>query len=80
MPVCLNREIKKDEILGSDADAVIIATGSVPKVFSLGDDNKVFTAEQVLMNKKDPGKKVAVIGGGLVGCDAARYAQQYVFS
>lgn len=71
VPVCLNREIKKDEILGSDADAVIIATGSVPKVFSLGDDNKVFTAEQVLMNKKDPGKKVAVIGGGLVGCETA---------
>ena len=48
VPVYLNREIKKDEILGSDAYVVIIATGSVPKVFKLGDDSKVLQQSRFL--------------------------------
>ena len=40
-------------------------------MFSLGDDEKVYCAEQVLMNQKDPGDRVVVVGGGLVGCEMA---------
>ncbi len=52
-------------------DAVIVATGSRPKRFSLGDDEKVYTAEQVLLGERDPGQTVAVVGAGLVGCELA---------
>lgn len=71
VPVHLNKEVKKDFILQSEADAVIIATGSKPKMFHLGDDEKVFTAADVLIGKKKAGEKVVVIGGGLVGCETA---------
>ena len=71
VPVYLNTRVTKEMVLGSDCDAVIVATGSRPKMFSLGDDEKVYCAEQVLMNQKDPGDGVVVVGGGLVGCEMA---------
>ena len=52
-------------------DTVIAATGSRPKIFSLGDDDKVFAAEEVLTGAKDPGETVIVVGAGLVGCELA---------
>ena len=76
VPVHLNTEISAEEIKSSDADTVILATGSVPKVFSLGSDDKVYTAAQVLMNEKDAGDKTVVIGGGLVGCETALWLAQ----
>ncbi|WP_236894558.1 FAD-dependent oxidoreductase [Clostridium beijerinckii] len=69
--VNLNSEITKEQILSYKADSVIIATGSTPKVFSLGDDEKVFTAADVLLGKKESGNNTVVVGGGLVGCELA---------
>lgn len=71
VPVMLNTEVTKEMVLEGDYDTVIVATGSRPKMFSLGEDEKVYSAEQVLLNKKDPGSRVAVVGGGLVGCETA---------
>ncbi len=76
VPVHLNTELTKEDVLGMDCDAVIIATGSEPKRFSLGDDDRVFTASEVLLKEKDPGKTAVVIGGGLVGCETALHLAQ----
>jgi 2-enoate reductase len=74
IPVHLNKEIRKEDVRGYDA--VIVATGSTPKKFSLGDDAKTFTAAEVLLKQKNPGKKTVVVGGGLVGCELALWLKQ----
>ena len=76
VPIHLNTELTKDDVLKCDADAVVIATGSTPKRFSLGDNTKVFIAADVLMEKVDVGDKTVVIGGGLVGCETALWLAQ----
>ena len=60
----------------SSYDTVIFATGSRPKKFSLGSDEKVFLAEDVLLDKKNPGKSTIIIGAGLVGCELALHLRE----
>lgn len=74
--VHLNTELNEEEIKAMDYDTVILATGSKPKVFSLGDDSHTYTAEQVLLKQKVAGKKTVVVGGGLVGCETALWLAQ----
>lgn len=76
VPVHLNSELSAQDIMNSDADAVIIATGSTPKIISLGDDDKVFTAEEALNESVEVGEKTVVVGGGLVGCETALWLAQ----
>lgn len=76
VPVHLNTEITKDGIVNSDADAVIIATGSNPRIIKIGEGENVFPAADVLMDKADVGDKTVVIGGGLVGCETALWLAQ----
>jgi len=67
-------------------DAVIIATGATPlaleEVCGI-DDEKVVTASQVLHDEVELGRKVAIIGGGIVGTEAglvvAEQGKQVVF-
>jgi len=66
-----NAEVTADIIKNSGFDAVIIATGSKPKIFNLGDNSKVFVAADILVGKVIPGDKVVIIGAGLVGCELA---------
>lgn len=75
--VHLNEKVTSEKILASGCDTVIIATGSKPKFFSLGDDDKVFTAAQVLLKEKDCGNSTVVVGGGLVGCETALWLAQH---
>ncbi len=64
-------EVTAEMIRIGCADAVIIATGSTPKMFSLGDNSKVYPAAEVLIGKKDSGMNAVIVGGGLVGCETA---------
>ena len=71
VPVHFHACVDREMVLAGNYDAVIIATGSGPKVFSLGDDERVYPAAQVLTGEKDCGDTTVVVGGGLVGCETA---------
>ena len=57
------------------ADAAIIATGSVPLRLPIPglEDCGCVTAEDLLTGKFNPGHRVLVVGGGMVGCEAAEF-------
>lgn len=55
----------------TDADVVILATGSTPRKLSIEGAENVYTAEEILLKKKEAGNSTIVIGGGLVGCETA---------
>lgn len=68
--VRLNTEVKKVEEIS--ADEVVIATGAVPRRFDhLVGIEKSMEACDYLLGKKEVGKKVAIVGGGLTGCEIA---------
>ncbi len=69
--VTLNKKVEKADVMSGDFDAVIVATGSRPKRFSLGDDEHVHTAETVLNGECSVGDSIVIVGGGLVGCETA---------
>ncbi|MBE6023526.1 MAG: 2-enoate reductase [Cellulosilyticum sp.] len=71
VPVHLNTIVTKEDVLKEKYDAVIVATGSTPKRIILEDEAHVYTATEVLKKEKQCGDSVAIIGGGLVGCEAA---------
>lgn len=58
-------------ILAAAPDVVIIATGSNPVVLDMPNPHSlpVYTASEVLMNTDLVGKRVAIIGAGLVGAE-----------
>ncbi len=67
--VKLNTEVKDVKALG--ADEVVIATGAVAKRIPVKGAEKAIEAVDYLLGKKSVGEKVAVIGGGLTGCEIA---------
>jgi len=66
-----NTEVTAAMVHDTMADAVIIATGSLPRVFDLGNNEKVYVAADVLTGKKSAGNSTVIVGGGLVGCETA---------
>jgi 2,4-dienoyl-CoA reductase-like NADH-dependent reductase (Old Yellow Enzyme family)/thioredoxin reductase len=75
--VKINRGQSVDEVYVKSLkpDAVILATGAQPTTLNIpGADNaNVFDAVDVLNGKPVQVDRVAVIGGGLVGCETAEY-------
>ncbi|MTK10735.1 MAG: NAD(P)-binding protein [Clostridiaceae bacterium] len=66
-----NTEVTKEMVKDFNADEVIVATGSKPRKLTIQGSDKVYTAEEVLLGKKDAGNSTIIIGGGLVGCETA---------
>lgn len=71
-------EATKDLIMEENADTVIVATGSKSILLDLPgkDQNKVVTAEEILLNEDLAGNEIVVVGGGLVGCETALWLTQ----
>ena len=68
----LNCEVTPEMIKEIAPDAVILATGSDDLILPIKGIENAVTAMDVYMNDfKQLGKKVIVLGGGLVGCEAA---------
>ncbi|QUH29773.1 oxidoreductase [Vallitalea guaymasensis] len=72
----LNIDASKEIIKYFAPDEVLIATGSNPRQLAIKGADNVYVAEDVLMGKEAVGEKVAVIGGGLVGCETALWLKQ----
>lgn len=71
----LNTEADADTLKELQADAIILATGSTPLILPIPGLNEsgYVTAQDMLLGKAEVGKKALVVGGGMVGCEAAEY-------
>lgn len=74
--VNLNCSVTEDAISSYGADEVIVATGSTPVVIPFGGNGKAVLANEVLLGKVKTGKDIAIIGGGLVGCETGLWLAQ----
>lgn len=74
--VRLNKEATKDEVVKGNFDKVVLATGSGPVMPPIKGIENAVPANDYLLGLKQPGKKVVVIGGGLVGCETAAYMKE----
>lgn len=70
-----NTEADEETLRSLSPDTIIVATGSNPLVLPIPglSDCGYITAQQLLDGKAEAGKKVLVVGGGMVGCEAAEY-------
>ncbi|BDR16613.1 FAD-dependent oxidoreductase [Vibrio sp. STUT-A11] len=73
--VHLNTELTLDMIRDNQPDSVIIATGASPFVPNIPGKElgHVLTANDILQGSAQAGKRVVVIGGGLVGSETAAH-------
>ena len=65
----LNTEIK--DVKSLNADEIIVATGAVAKNIPIKNIETTVEAVDYLLGNKKVGEKVAIIGGGLTGCEIA---------
>lgn len=69
-------ELTREIVEAGKPDCVIIATGStplMPPIPGLRESGMVTTAVDILSGKTEPGSKVVVAGGGLVGSETAEH-------
>lgn len=73
----LNVEVKMNCLITAESvheyntDIIITATGSIPKSIRVDGVKEVVTASDVLLGNVNIGNTIAMIGGGLVGCETA---------
>lgn len=74
--ILMNTEVTPEFIKEFAPDAVILATGSVPSCPPINGIENAHQAMSVYDGTCEPGKKVVMIGGGLVGCETGLYLQK----
>lgn len=69
----LGVKVTSAEIIAEKPDTVIIATGGEPSMPNLPGINnpRIVTSTEILLGLKDPGTKVLIVGGGIVGSETA---------
>ena len=67
----LNHEVNLNELEKLEADEIIYAIGATPRNLKVEGDGEIIDAIEYLRETKEVGKKVAIIGGGLTGCEIA---------
>jgi len=73
--VKLNTRVSTEDLLKSDFEEIVIATGIKPRELKIEgiQHQKVLSYIDVLKHKKPLGKRVAVIGAGGIGFDVSEY-------
>ena len=71
--IYLDHEFNEEQIAPLDPEVIILATGASPQKPAIPgiDLGNVVDAAGVLEEKLDTGLKVVVVGGGMIGCEAA---------
>lgn len=71
----MNTEVDLDFIKAENPDSVIVATGSKTLILPIeGIENEaIIHGSDLLEGKRGAGKKVLVVGGGMVGCETAAF-------
>lgn len=73
--IVMNTEVTKELIKEEKPDAVVIATGAKPLILPIkGIENPdIISGSDLLEGTRCAGKKVLVVGGGMVGCETAAF-------
>lgn len=69
----LNSKVTEEVVINEKPDALVLATGAKPLVPPIPGIDKTVHAIDVLAGKVACGKKILVVGGGLVGSETADY-------
>lgn len=75
VPVHCGVEVDLQRLEEEKPDVLIAATGSAPlfpKIPGI-DGPGVYSADEVIAGKEIPGERVALLGGGLIGCETAEF-------
>ena len=71
LPITLHMNTEITSLSEIRADEIVVATGAAPRKLPVPGFEKGIEAIDYLLGKKEVGTKVAVIGGGLTGCEIA---------
>jgi 2-enoate reductase len=74
--ICLNQEVSVNSVKRINPDLIIVATGADPINLKIPGIEKAFPVDNFLSNHIVVGPHVAIIGGGMTGCETALYAAQ----
>jgi 2,4-dienoyl-CoA reductase-like NADH-dependent reductase (Old Yellow Enzyme family)/thioredoxin reductase len=71
--VVMDREMTADEIAAERPDAVVLATGSRPKIPVIDGADRPFVYDFLTVYEQtpEPGRHIVIIGGGDIGCETA---------
>ena len=70
-PITVKMNTEVTDVKSLHADEIIVATGAVAKTLPVKGAETAVEAVDYLLEKKEVGEKVVVIGGGLTGCEIA---------
>jgi 2,4-dienoyl-CoA reductase-like NADH-dependent reductase (Old Yellow Enzyme family)/thioredoxin reductase len=69
----LGQRVTAADVIRENPEHVILATGSAPKLPDIDGLDSVLSSTDIFLGEKKVGKRVLVIGGGMVGLETAEY-------